>query len=58
MKKLPGPSKGCPMDYPTLLRDLHWTLLGWSWYAFLDGETQGLSGAARESGAPGAAGSS
>ena len=23
------------MDYPTLLRDLHWTPLGWSWYRSL-----------------------
>ena len=28
-RKVPGPSNGCPMDYPTLLGDLHWTPIGW-----------------------------
>ena len=26
----PGPSKGCPMDYPTLPIGFHWAPLGWS----------------------------
>ena len=29
---VPGPSKGCPMDYPTLPIGFHWALLGGSWY--------------------------
>ena len=29
---VPGPSKGCPMDYPSLFRGFHWAHLGGSWY--------------------------
>ena len=30
---IPGPSKGCPMDYPTLPIGFHWAPLGGSWYS-------------------------
>ena len=29
---VPGPSKGCPMDYPTLPIGFHWEPLRGSWY--------------------------
>ena len=29
---IPGPSKGCPMNYPTLPIGFHWAPLGGSWY--------------------------
>ena len=32
---IPGPSKGCPMDYPTLPRHFHWAPLGWSRYIYV-----------------------
>ena len=32
MQHLPGPSKGCPMNYPTLPIGFHWAPLGGSWY--------------------------
>ena len=31
---IPGPSKGCPMNYPTLPIGLHWAPLGGSWYIY------------------------
>ena len=34
MQFLPGPSKGCPINYPTLPIDFHWAPLGGSWYLF------------------------
>ena len=30
---IPGPSKGCPMDYPTLPIGFHWAPLRGSWYS-------------------------
>ena len=31
---IPGPSKGCPMDYPTLPIGFHWAPLRGSWYTY------------------------
>ena len=30
---VPGPSTGCPMNYPTLPIGVHWARLGGCWYA-------------------------
>ena len=32
---IPGSSDGCQKDYPILLRDLHWTPIGWSRYIYI-----------------------